>query len=114
MTIQIDGTTTVRELVGRYRQTRPVFERYGIDYCCGGGQPLADVARDRGLKLSALASALQQSLASPPSPSTAVDRDWYAASLVELVEHGTNDLGHRQTTPVARKASRDAKGAGSP
>ena len=87
MTIQIDGTTTVRELVGHYPQTRPVLEQHGIDYCCGGGQALADVARQRGLELSALASELQQALACPPSPSAAVDRDWYAASLAELVQH---------------------------
>ena len=37
-TIQVDGRTTVRDLVGRYPQTRPVFEQHGVDYCCGGGQ----------------------------------------------------------------------------
>jgi regulator of cell morphogenesis and NO signaling len=87
MTIQIDGATTVRELVGRYPQTRPVFERHGIDYCCGGGQALADVAQQHGVELSALVAGLQQALASPPSPSAAADRDWYAASLADLVEH---------------------------
>jgi len=87
MTIQIDSTTTVRELVGRYPQTRPVFEEHGIDYCCGGGQALADAARQRGVKLAPLVTALQQALASSPTPSAAVDRDWYAASLAELVQH---------------------------
>ena len=47
MSIQIDGKTTVRELVGRYPQTRKVFEQYGIDYCCGGGKSL-DQATEEG------------------------------------------------------------------
>jgi iron-sulfur cluster repair protein YtfE (RIC family) len=32
MSIQVNGNTTVRELVGRYPQTRKTFEKYGIDY----------------------------------------------------------------------------------
>lgn len=48
MMIQADGKMTVRDLVGRYPQTRPVFEKHGIDYCCGGGKCLAEAARERG------------------------------------------------------------------
>jgi regulator of cell morphogenesis and NO signaling len=87
MTIQIDGTITVRELVGRYPQTRKVFENHGIDYCCGGGQCLADAANQRGVELAVLVAALGQSLQAA-SPGTApTDKDWYAASLGELVDH---------------------------
>jgi hypothetical protein len=38
MSIQLGGNTTVRELAGRYPQTRTIFERYGIDDCGGGGE----------------------------------------------------------------------------
>ena len=31
MTLQVDGKMTIRDLVGRYPQTRPVFEEHGID-----------------------------------------------------------------------------------
>ena len=87
MTIQVDGKMTVRDLVGRYPQTRPVFEKHGIDYCCGGGTCLADAATERGLKLPALVDALQQALQSSPGKAEATDKDWYAAPLGELVEH---------------------------
>jgi regulator of cell morphogenesis and NO signaling len=87
MAIQIDGQTTIRELVGRYPQTRPVFESQGIDYCCGGAQALAGVARQRGLELGVLVAALKQVLQTPASPQGATDRDWYAAPLGELVDH---------------------------
>ena len=94
MTIQVDGQTTVRELVGRYPRTRPVFESQGIDYCCGGAQGLADVARQRGVELAVLVAALEQVLQTPSSPQAATDRDWYAAPLGELVDHIVN-VHHR-------------------
>ena len=87
MSVQIDGKTTVRELVGRYPQTRKVFEDHGIDYCCGGGQCLADAADQCGLKLAALMDALTVVLQATPSTAQATDRDWYAAPLGELVNH---------------------------
>ena len=87
MTIQVDGKVTVRDLVGRYPQTRPVFEEHGIDYCCGGGRCLADVAREHGLKLPALVDALEATLRAAPSAAKAADKDWYAAPLGELVRH---------------------------
>jgi len=85
--VHIDGRTTVRELVGRYPQTRPVFEQHGIDYCCGGGQSLAGAARKHDLELPVLLTALEKALQTPPNRSQAIDKDWYAAPLPELVRH---------------------------
>jgi regulator of cell morphogenesis and NO signaling len=87
MTIHIDGKTTVRDLVGRYPQTRPVFEAHGIDYCCGGGKCLIDVASEHELKLPALVDALEKALQAAPKEAKAIDKYWYAVSLGELVNH---------------------------
>jgi regulator of cell morphogenesis and NO signaling len=87
MTIQVDGKMTVRDLVGRYPQTRSVFEEHGIDYCCGGGKCLTDVANEHGLKLPSLLDALGRTLRAEPGRAEATDKDWYAASLAELVNH---------------------------
>lgn len=62
MTIQMDDKTTIRDLVGRYPTTRPVFERYGIDYCCGGGKCLAEAAGEHNLELPELVIALEDAL----------------------------------------------------
>ncbi|MHB8898803.1 MAG: DUF542 domain-containing protein, partial [Thermoguttaceae bacterium] len=51
MTVQLDTQTTVRDLVGKYPQTRQVFERFDIDYCCGGARSLADVAAAQDLNV---------------------------------------------------------------
>ena len=87
MTIQIDGKMTVRDLVGRYPQTRPVFEKLRIDYCCGGSKCLADVANEHGLKLPALVDALEKTLRAESGKAEATGKDWYAAPLGELVSH---------------------------
>ncbi len=87
VSIQVDGKTTVRELVGRYPQTRKIFEDHGIDYCCGGGQSLAVAADQRGLKLPLLTTALERAIQAATDQAEPSDRDWYAALLAELVSH---------------------------
>ena len=87
MTVQVNEKTTVRDVVGRYPQTRPVFEKHGIDYCCGGGRPLADAARQCGQELPKLIDALKEALDRPTGKAETVEKDWYAASLDELIRH---------------------------
>ena len=59
-----------------------VFERFGIDYCCGGKVPLALACAERGLDVGVVTAAL----AEPPSRGPE-DVDWSAASLATLVDH---------------------------
>jgi regulator of cell morphogenesis and NO signaling len=105
MTAQTIEATTVRELVGRYRQTRPVFEEYGIDYCCGGGQSLAAAAEAQGVELQSLLTALQHALESPPPADDQANKDWYVESLRSLVEHvvQTHHAYLNQALPRLRK-----------
>ena len=56
---QIDIVSTVNELVTRYPATIDVFNRFGIDSCCGGGVPIADAARRDGVDFDALLAALR-------------------------------------------------------
>ncbi|MEN6496732.1 MAG: iron-sulfur cluster repair di-iron protein [Thermoguttaceae bacterium] len=87
MTVAIDAGTTVRELVGRYPQTRHVFEEHGIDYCCGGGRSLREVAEKSGAELPTLVADLETSLAARGGSLETSMPDWYATSLGELVDH---------------------------
>jgi regulator of cell morphogenesis and NO signaling len=87
MTTQVTNTMTVRELVGRYPQTRQVFERYGIDYCCGGGVSLAVTASRHNVELPVLTKELEQAIEKPPSAVAKTERDWYAEPLGLLVDH---------------------------
>ena len=78
---------TVRDLVGRYPQTRLVFEKHGIDYCCGGGKCLAEAAAEHSLNLPELVDAVEKALQAATDKAEAADKDWYAAPLGELVAH---------------------------
>jgi regulator of cell morphogenesis and NO signaling len=87
MSAKIDGNTTVRELVGRYPQTRKTFEKYGIDYCCGGGRCLAEVAQERRAALTDLVRDIEAALAETSTKSATVEKDRYVAPLHELSDH---------------------------
>jgi regulator of cell morphogenesis and NO signaling len=76
--------TTVGELVAQRPARARVFERLGIDYCCGGRLPLEQACVKRSLDLDAVLADLRDSDASiDPSP----ERDWTAASATELADH---------------------------
>jgi len=87
MNVPVSDKTTVRELVGRHPATREVFERHGVDYCCGGGKCLADAARESGADLAGLTADLKKALQAKPAGKVRVERDWFAASLSELAQH---------------------------
>jgi regulator of cell morphogenesis and NO signaling len=58
-----------------------LFEKYGIDYCCGGNRLLAEVCSQKGLSVDELSR--QLSAADAPAP----ERDWRGAPLAELIGH---------------------------
>ena len=105
MTIQVDERTTVRDLVGRYPQTRPVFEEHGIDYCCGGGKSLANAAREHGRTLPELINALKKALDAPANKAGAAERDWHTESLTELVRHIVDEHHAYMKTALLRLRS---------
>jgi regulator of cell morphogenesis and NO signaling len=59
-----------------------IFQQHGIDFCCGGKRPLAEVCAERGLDVDQVVEELHEALTGP-----ADGRDWQAAPLPELVAH---------------------------
>lgn len=45
---------TVREVAQQVPGAAPIFEKYGIDYCCNGHRPLAEVCAEKGLTVEAV------------------------------------------------------------
>ena len=58
----IDPTVSVNEMVARHPETVPVFNRFGLDTCCGGGAPIAEAARRDGADLDELVKALADAM----------------------------------------------------
>ena len=50
---------TIGEIVAADFRTAAVFEKHGIDFCCGGTAPLAAICTKNGLDLAAITSELE-------------------------------------------------------
>lgn len=77
-----DTHETIGRLVAEVPTRARVFERLGIDYCCGGHRPLDEVARERGLDLDALVREVESVEAQGAN-----GREWLSATDEELIGH---------------------------
>jgi regulator of cell morphogenesis and NO signaling len=88
----VRSETTVRELALENPNATRVFEKLGIDYCCGGGMSLEEACnvarRPVNEVLAALAETAQQT--------TLMEPDWSSAPMAELIEHIV-ETHHRYT-----------------
>ena len=80
-------TISVQDTVGQLVAARPtrsaVFERYGIDYCCGGKKPLREACEEHGLDVGGVVRSLLENDAETPEETV----DWTTAPLGELADH---------------------------
>jgi regulator of cell morphogenesis and NO signaling len=58
----LDPNLTINEIVARFPETIPVFNRFGLDTCCGGGVRVDEAARRDELDVTAVVSALRQAI----------------------------------------------------
>ncbi len=93
----ITETTTVADIAAAIPASVPVFERFGIDFCCGGRKPLASACADQGLSFDELTRAIETTDTQRPD-----DRDWTTATLTELVGHIVTTYHHRHREELPR------------
>ena len=74
---------TVAEIAANSLAAVRIFERLGIDYCCGGKRPLDEACARKGLDASDVLLAIETAM----SEKTADSRDWTTAPLRELISH---------------------------
>ena len=55
----VSGEITIGEIVADDFRAATIFERHGIDFCCGGKIPLAEACKSKGIELDALKSELE-------------------------------------------------------
>jgi len=70
----------VADLVAEDPRRAAVFERFAIDYCCGGRVPLAQACRDHNLDPATVMSMLADAVNDDEDV-----RNWHEASIAELV-----------------------------
>ena len=93
--MNISATVTVRDLAAGVPGATRVFEKFGIDYCCGGHRTLADACREASLQVEDLTRSLEEAGRAPQPGS---GRNWRQESLTALTEYivDTHHLFTRQ------------------
>jgi len=97
--MSVTAEKTVRELALESSSATRVFERLGIDYCCGGNKPLDEACRAANLSLEEVQRELDTA---KQESQKGTDRDWQREPLSELIAH-INATHHRFVrTEIAR------------
>jgi len=92
--MNLDTAKTVREVALNNPAATRIFEKFGIDYCCGGNKSLEQACGEANLQI-------QQVLESLKSAATAdvvrgEGKDWLTGPLAELIAH-INNTHHKYT-----------------
>lgn len=75
--------TTVREIALEQPASIRVFEKYGIDYCCGGRKPLSQACAERSLELNTVLTAIENATQAQQT----VGPEWTTTPLEAICEH---------------------------
>lgn len=77
------ATQTIREIAQTQPSSIRVFERFGIEYCCGGRKLLADACAAKEIEVDKVIAALEVA-SHTESPET---KDWAKEPLANLIAH---------------------------
>lgn len=80
----LETTKTVKEYALEMPGATRIFEKLGIDYCCGGDKSLADACAKAGVAVDEVLASLQWT---ERSNETSESVGWQMASLAELIAH---------------------------
>ena len=85
---------TVRDWALEHPEATRVFEKAGIDYCCGGGKSLEEACAAANLSVDEVIDSLE--LAEEDARATQTDRNWQKEPVAGLVAH-INGTHHKYT-----------------
>lgn len=91
----LDTAKTVREIAVEMPQATRVFEKLGIDYCCGGNKSLEAACAAANLRIDDVLKSLET------TSSATFDQDWKTGALGELIQHiiSTHHMYVKSETP---------------
>jgi regulator of cell morphogenesis and NO signaling len=81
--VTITSTTKVRDVALELPQSTRLFEKFKIDYCCGGDQPLAAACASAGVDLQNVLALIQQIKQAPHAGNGTLDLQ--KATVSELI-----------------------------
>ncbi len=83
--ISIDKNSFVSDIVRQDYRTASVFNKYDIDFCCGGKWPLGIVCEMRGLDFAVVKNELENSLRTIQLSNSTRFADWNIDFLTEYI-----------------------------
>lgn len=92
--MSVSTARTVRELAVEIPEAPRIFEKAGIDYCCGGGKSLEEACAAANLSVDDVLDSLE--LAEQEARTKQKDRNWQTEPLADLVAH-INRTHHKYT-----------------
>src|SRR5690242_5007255 len=82
MTTTTSKDATIGQIAAETPASVRVFERYGIDYCCGGRVAFDEACRGRGLEVEAVRAEIERE-----APAAEDQTDWTKAPVNDLIDH---------------------------
>ena len=79
----ITEATPIADIAATLPSSVRVFQRHGVDFCCGGARPLGEVCAEQGLSFPDIARAIEAAAAEPAPDG----RDWSREPLTALAEY---------------------------
>jgi regulator of cell morphogenesis and NO signaling len=98
----ITAEKTVRELALEHAGATRVFEKLGIDYCCGGKRSLEEACRAANLNIGEVLASVEQSSQPVMATQTDKDQNWHAVPLTALIAHIQNTHHKYTREEIAR------------
>ncbi len=81
--MKIPNDAPVGKIAAEYPLATRVFARHGIDFCCGGGKPIAEVCQANGLNTQVILDEIEDEL----SVVEVDPKRWDEADLDTLIDH---------------------------
>ncbi len=98
--MSVSTAKTVREMAVEFPEATRIFERFGIDYCCGGSKSLEEACAASNLSVDQVLDSLE--LAEETARTKLKDRNWQTEPLADLIAHITSTHHKYTREEIAR------------
>ncbi len=106
-TIAEQATKTVGEYVAEDYRVAEVFEKHGIDFCCGGQKPLVEIAHDNNLDLEILQQEIEAATKAPMELSENY-AEWEPSDLIDHIVNTHHAYLNTNNSTIAQYARKIA------
>jgi regulator of cell morphogenesis and NO signaling len=90
----------IGEIVAEDYRTAAIFEKHGIDFCCGGKIPLATICASKAIDLACIAREIEDAKSTPVTRSENY-AGWSLSFLIDYIINNHHTYLNENTKPIA-------------